>query len=191
MTKHSLEIGESVVEYDENTGVFTWVHACRKPFLRGRRADREGANGYRYLKIGQRNWSASRLAYELAFGEIPDGLEIDHINRDNTDNRASNLRVVTREQNLANREFSKNQVGFVGVSLHSQSGLFRARHKGKVAYFETPEEAAEHYKKMKAESDKETFGGNVPPGSSSIQEPSDEPDFMDSDYYIPRSGLPR
>lgn len=31
----------------------------------------------------------------------------------------------------------------------------------------------------------------VPPGSSSIQEPSDEPDFMDSDYYIPRSGLPR
>ena len=31
----------------------------------------------------------------------------------------------------------------------------------------------------------------VPPGSSSIQEPSDEPDYTDSDYYIPRSGLPR
>lgn len=31
----------------------------------------------------------------------------------------------------------------------------------------------------------------VHPGSSSIQEPSDEPDFTDSDYYIPRSGLPR
>ncbi len=29
------------------------------------------------------------------------------------------------------------------------------------------------------------------PGSSSIQEPSDEPDDIDSDYYIPRSGLPR
>ena len=31
----------------------------------------------------------------------------------------------------------------------------------------------------------------VPPGNQSIQEPSDEPDFTDSDYYIPRSGLPR
>ena len=29
------------------------------------------------------------------------------------------------------------------------------------------------------------------PGSSPIQEPSDEPDYTDSDYYIPRSGLPR
>ena len=31
----------------------------------------------------------------------------------------------------------------------------------------------------------------VPPGSSPIQEPSDEPDYTNSDYYIPRSGLPR
>ena len=31
----------------------------------------------------------------------------------------------------------------------------------------------------------------VPPGNQSIQEPSDEPDFTDSDYYIPRSCLPR
>ena len=31
----------------------------------------------------------------------------------------------------------------------------------------------------------------VPPGSSSIQEPSDDPDYTNSDYYIPRSGLPR
>ena len=29
------------------------------------------------------------------------------------------------------------------------------------------------------------------PGSSPIQEPSDEPDYTDSDYYIPRSGLSR
>lgn len=31
----------------------------------------------------------------------------------------------------------------------------------------------------------------VPPGSSSIQEPSDDPHDDNSDYYIPRSGLPR
>ena len=31
----------------------------------------------------------------------------------------------------------------------------------------------------------------VPPGSSSIQEPSDDPNDDNSSYYIPRSGLPR
>lgn len=31
----------------------------------------------------------------------------------------------------------------------------------------------------------------VPPGSKSIQEPSDDPHDDNSDYYIPRSGLPR
>lgn len=31
----------------------------------------------------------------------------------------------------------------------------------------------------------------VPPGSTSIQEPSDDPHDDNSDYYIPRSGLPR
>ena len=32
---------------------------------------------------------------------------------------------------------------------------------------------------------------SVPPGSQSIQEPSDDPNDTNGDYYIPRSGLPR
>lgn len=48
----------------------------------------------------------------LNFGVIPEGLVIDHINRDPSDNRIENLRVVTQATNLSN----------VGVRSHCRSG---------------------------------------------------------------------
>ena len=44
-----------------------------------------------------------RLIWETFMGPIPDGLEIDHINRNRTDNRLENLRVVTHKENIWNR----------------------------------------------------------------------------------------
>jgi hypothetical protein len=149
MTVYTYSLGNSTVEYHPETGIFTWFIAYRKPRLTGMRADRAGHNDYRYIKIGQKTLSASRLAWELVNGPIPDGLEIDHINRDNTDNRIANLRVVNRTQNLQNREFGPNRTGFTGVSLH-KFGLYRARYRYQTKYFETAEEAAAAYQEMKA-----------------------------------------
>lgn len=44
-----------------------------------------------------------RLIYEFHFGPIPEGLQIDHINRVSHDNHIENLRAVTPRENLANR----------------------------------------------------------------------------------------
>ena len=40
-------------------------------------------------------------------GEIPKGLEIDHINGNRKDNRIENLRLVTRQQNQTNMTKTK------------------------------------------------------------------------------------
>ncbi len=47
------------------------------------------------------------------------GEEVDHINRDPTDNRRENLRLASRSQNNANTR-STNAVGLRGVYLPSQ-----------------------------------------------------------------------
>lgn len=43
-----------------------------------------------------------RLVWETFNGKIPTNMEIDHINRDKTDNRLCNLRCVSHVQNMKN-----------------------------------------------------------------------------------------
>jgi len=150
MTTQYYLYGKSTVEYCPFTGVFTWVKAYRKPSLTGLVATRAATNGYLFVKMGGKNLSAARLAYTLIHGSIPDGLEIDHINRNKLDNRIENLRTVTRAGNLQNREFRTNQCGATGVSLH-KGGLYRARYKSKVKYSKTIEDATQSYLDMKSE----------------------------------------
>lgn len=51
---------------------------------------------------GSDNLGLHRGVWMWHHGEIPAGLDIDHINLDKTDNRIENLRLCTRSQNMAN-----------------------------------------------------------------------------------------
>ena len=60
----------------------------------------------------------------------PDGMDIDHVNRDGLDNRRVNLRVCTRSQNNANsppRPGCSSQ--FKGVSWHKARSKWHAKGK--------------------------------------------------------------
>lgn len=56
-----------------------------------------------YVRLGGRRNGylyAHRVIWEAVHGEIPEGLEIDHLNGRKADNRASNLDAVTKSQNI-------------------------------------------------------------------------------------------
>lgn len=110
------------VNYNPDTGVFTWI---KSPSQSKRAGDVVGGstnNGY--LRVGLRGEAMflHRLAWWWMTGEEPN--IIDHINRDRSDNRFSNLREGSRTINNRNLGLSKhNKTGFKGVLPH-KSGQF-------------------------------------------------------------------
>lgn len=68
--------------------------------------------------------------------DIPRKYEVDHINHDKLDSRKSNLRVVSRSENIFNRIRSDNSSGHPGVHWESSSNRWKVqiRKDGRLAY---------------------------------------------------------
>jgi hypothetical protein len=60
------------------------------------------ADGYITFSIGSKKHRAHRIAYEIFVGEIPEGLEIDHICKNRGCVNPEHLRAVTHLQNMQN-----------------------------------------------------------------------------------------
>ena len=112
-------------------------------------------NGYLLGTIFNAKFLAHRVAWAVHHGAWPDG-EIDHANGIENDNRISNLRLATRNQNLTNRKVRSTSVtGLKGVSFHKQRGRYRAEitvaGKGvHLGLFDSAEDAAEAYRQASA-----------------------------------------
>ena len=93
----SLTQLRELLHYDPETGVFTWAKA--RPRCRvGGRAGTLYTRGYRYIWFAGGRFLEHRLAWFYMTGEWPTG-EIDHIDRDRSNNRFSNLRELTASEN--------------------------------------------------------------------------------------------
>lgn len=112
-------------------------------------------SGYALRKIYKGTRNGKKLyenqAMHRLLVDIPDGMQIDHINGDKLDNRQANLRQCTNQQNGCNRgKTAKNTSGFKGVSP-CEYGRWQAgiRVNGKrlhLGHFLKKEDAAEAYK---------------------------------------------
>jgi hypothetical protein len=130
----------SELNYCQETGIFTW-----KKYKRGvNKSLYAGSichNGYLKIFINNKHYYAHRLAWLYTYGYMPDR-EVDHINHDKSDNRISNLRLATRNQNSFNTSIrSDNTSGIKGVSWYPRLNKWRvyinANNKQKtIGYFE-------------------------------------------------------
>lgn len=84
--------------------------------------------GYGILSVDGKKQYAHRLAYELSFGPIPDGLHIDHKCRNGSCVRPDHLHAVTVFENAQNKTIQvNNSTGFRGVSK-------QVKRSGKIKY---------------------------------------------------------
>lgn len=112
-------------------------------------------SGYWRVDLGapgrrRKSKAVHRLLWEAYKGEIPDGKEIDHANRNRADNRLCNLRLATRSQNRCNSEASEGSSEFRGVSFHKAGGKWSAyiklnNKKRHLGLFENEKDAALAY----------------------------------------------
>jgi hypothetical protein len=100
-----------------------------------------------YKECKQKRYLIHRLV-GLAFLENPDNLtEIDHINLEKTDNKVSNLRWISRENNCRNRKkWEGTSSKYIGVSWHKYTNKWMASIKLNkkikyLGYFEIEEDA--------------------------------------------------
>lgn len=63
----------------------------------------------------------------LGLPRIPNGIEVDHISRDKLDNRRTNLRIVTRWEQMQNIPPRIGSSPYRGVWFHKSSGKWRAQ----------------------------------------------------------------
>lgn len=150
----SLEEVRAQLDYNPETGVFTWrtrppsMFSPRKrpPEWEAKRWNSryagktagslwycdlsrpaEQRRAYVMIKCGGAGILAHRLAWFIHHGEWPIDL-IDHRDGDGLNNRIGNLRMATNAQNLANsKRHRKSTTNFKGVSAVTNSNRFRAR----------------------------------------------------------------
>lgn len=126
-----LQTIRGLIEYRPDTGLFYWLVDRLSYAGKAKAGSQAGSpkDGYIQIIIEQRQYRAHRLAWLLMTGAFPPkGYEIDHINRDRSDNRWTNLRLVTRSQNNMNAGLrSDNRSGQKGVGRRSDNGKWYAR----------------------------------------------------------------
>jgi len=145
---------------DVNTeqGTFYWKNTMGGKALKGAEAGALAVNGYVAIRLDKKDYLAHRLMWLYVYGAMP-LLHIDHIDRDRTNNKPTNLRLATQKQNSENMFRSKtNTSGYRGVRRESRlvskpwSATITHNYKQKhLGYFATVEEAVEARKKAEDE----------------------------------------
>lgn len=142
------------LQYEAESGLFHYSRPTKGRTL-GAVAGTVRDDGYVTIIIAGRPYAAARLAWLYVHGSWPPD-EIDHIDRDPSNNRITNLRSATRSQNNCNHKVrSDSKTGIKGVHLHKKSGLLQVvvRYNGKrhsVGYYKNKEEAASAYQEAAA-----------------------------------------
>lgn len=120
------EYVRELLGYNPETGELRW-----NKYKRGRRKSGTVGSvnraGYLRFDIDRRSYLTHRVIWLWWYGHFPEN-DIDHINRNKTDNSISNLREVSRSCNMRNCETDRtNSSGVKGVCWDRRKGKWEAK----------------------------------------------------------------
>ncbi len=101
--------------YEPETGFLYWKSRPREHFrtergwrvfcsrFEGKVAATNNGQGYYLAYLNGKQRLVHRIIWEMHYGPVPEGMDLDHINGIRNDNRIENLRIATRAENLWNK----------------------------------------------------------------------------------------
>lgn len=148
----SYERATELFHYDPETGLIRWIKKTSK-YSRvtvGSIAGCPNSEGYRYIRVDGKLIKSHNIAW-LIMTEVWPEFEVDHEDRDPSNNKWDNLRSATRSLQMANTRIrGDNTSGVRGVSYHNRIKKWYAyiTLNGKtksLGYRDTLEEASDLY----------------------------------------------
>ena len=114
-------------DYDPITGIVTRRKTTAPMWKFGQIVGCPDRHGYLLVRVDGVLHKLHRMIWLWMTGELPI-LDIDHVDRDGSNNSWENLREATKSQNLSNRtKQSNNTSGFKGVSWNKQNSKWAAK----------------------------------------------------------------
>ena len=143
-----IEELKELFHYEPDTGLFRWK------FSRGGAEANSVAGslhskGYIDVTINEKHFKAHRLAWALYYNQDPGGMQIDHIDKNKSNNKITNLRLASHRGNKANSGPKKNnKLGVKGIYYKNDKFRATIKKNGKtchLGYYDTIEEASDVY----------------------------------------------
>lgn len=116
----------NVFRYDQESGKFFWLitPTNNKASAGDEAGSIKSKSGYCNLRYKGKDYLAHRAAWFFVHGRLPTN-QIDHINRNRSDNRIENLRECTPSQNQKNQSINKkNTSGCSGVTWQASRNKY-------------------------------------------------------------------
>lgn len=115
-----------VFEYDPETGYIYWkIFIIKAKIFPGKMAGTVKKDGYVRVTYSGKHYKGHSLAWYLHYGEWPTH-DIDHKNRDRSDNSISNLVPSNKELNQWNRSDQSKY----GPGIYRRNGRYTVKYKG-------------------------------------------------------------
>jgi hypothetical protein len=157
MNTETFEKIKTMLAFNPDSGTFVWKVGPSRSVNKGDMAGTVDHYGYVVIRVMGVRYKAHRLAWMICHGASScDGLEIDHLNGQRSDNRITNLRAVTRAQNQQNQRspHKDSRTGLLGIYKVAGRSMWRAsiskgRTTVRLGYFGTPGAAHSAYVQAK------------------------------------------
>lgn len=141
----SFERIREMLHYCPETGALTWRISRGNQIYAGGTAGTTNAYGYRVVVLDRKFFMVHRLAFMFMLGRMPlHGLDVDHIDRNRSNNSWANLREVSRAKNLRNMTAPEHKPPNVNRRGNRWQVTFSVENKTKYfGMYPTIEEAVE------------------------------------------------